>query len=197
MENTEWFDIILGENSPAHTIIKRRIEFMAAEACRQNKAGLVEADAEDIAQQLWLALCQCGDKYDPSRGDVTTFCYQELKTALNTLLRKRFRDSRRVNMDTRPIYIDSDEAKTAGAVPEGGLKGKPLSPPPCNAEECRAFIRGQDELLRPLLLRVLNGERLSIAAMAREVGIPLSTFRRNHFDRVRENFGIFFGYVAD
>ena len=197
MDKQTWFDTIMGEGSPAHEILTRKINYMADDMCRRHMAGLVASDRDDVAQELWLALCKCGEKYNPARGAVTTFCYQQLRSASNLLLRKRLADTRLVNIRTVPVYPNTDEAVKTNAVPEELLMAEPEEKTPYRPSELFAFAERQPEPLRSLLLRCLNGELDSIAAMAREAGIPKTSFVRKYLEPCRRRFAEDFGEVAE
>ena len=193
MENTEWFATIMGEDSPAHKILERKITFMADDLCRRHVAGLGASDREDVAQDLWFALCNGGEKYNPERGAVTTFCYQKLLSAANLLIRKRLADTRLVNLRTRPILIDPEEALQAGAVCEQSLRAEPAERTQFSRSEVYEFVERQDEPVRTLLLRFLRGDITSLAEMARECGLPKTTFMRRVFEPFRRRFLVAFG----
>ena len=193
MENDTWYQVIMDEGSSVYNILNRRINYIADDLCRRHVAGLGASDKEDVVQDLWLALCNCGDKYNPERGAVTTFCYQKLLSAANLLIRKRLADTRLVNLRTRPILIDPEEALQAGAVCEQSLRAEPAERTQFSRSEVYEFVERQDEPVRTLLLRFLRGDITSLAEMARECGLPKTTFMRRVFEPFRRRFLVAFG----
>ena len=192
MDTITWYNTITGEE-PTHSIIERKISFIADDLCRRHVAGLVASDREDIVQELWLALCTCGDKYDPTRGAVTTFCYQRLLSASNLLIRKRLADTRLVHLRTIPVYTDKDEAVKYKALTEDALGTEQDDKTPYRKSELVAFVERQPEPLRSFLSRYMEGDIESLAAMAREVGIPKTSFVRTYLEPCRRRFAEEFG----
>ena len=195
MEKTQWFAAILGEDSPARRILERKIEYMADDLCRRHVAGLGADDREDIVQELWSSLCVCGDRYDPERGAITTYCYQRLLSASNLIVRKRLAETRLANLRTLPIAADRDEAARTHGVTEDALGAAPEGSP-YNAAELRSFAERQPEPVRSLLLRYMDGDLDSVAAMAREAGLPKTSFVRKHLEPCRRRFADEFGELG-
>ena len=192
MDTITWYNTITGEE-PTHSILTRRINFIADDLCRRHVAGLGASDREDIVQELWLALCQSGGKYNPERGAVTTFCYQRLLSASNLLIRKRLADTRLVHLRTIPVYTDKDEAVKHNALTEEALGAAPEDKTPYRKSELVAFAERQPEPIRSFLIRYMEGDVESLAAMAREVGMPKTSFVRKYLEPCRRRFAEEFG----
>jgi RNA polymerase sigma factor (sigma-70 family) len=71
---------------------KTLIEFKARQLSRRR--GLGQADRDEIQQELWLAVVNQADRFDPARASLDTFIDRVVNTAVAMILRDRERQKR-------------------------------------------------------------------------------------------------------
>ena len=91
---------------------KNLIEFKARQLSRRR--GMGQADREEIQQELWLAVVNQADHFDPARASLDTFIDRVVNTAVAMILRDRERQKRAngfqaVSLDA--VSKDDDRSK--------------------------------------------------------------------------------------
>lgn len=198
MEKNDWFSQVVDAKAPHRAVVDRKIRFEAEDLCKKGIAHFSEADREDIIQDLWLGVARGWDKYDPSRGGISTYCYQLIRSARSLLIRKRLAKVRAGGFETVRITQDGDEARSVKFVAEWSIPAaEGTLADKLGRDEIIAFAESQPEPFRSVLLRYMTGELRSITAMADELGVPVSTFRRNYLGKFRKRFEKHFEKVVD
>ena len=159
---------------------KSLIRFKARQLAR--RSGFSRSDEDDLEQELWLALLDKADQFDPQRASLDTFIDRVVNTSIRMILRERNRQKRANGFRA---------ASLGGTISQKGGRPEPLSATLGEADRCRHTGRvPNDDVarkergdavdhaleampgdLRDICRRVMGG---SIASAARE----LQTSRR-------------------
>lgn len=174
---------------------KKFIKYSAKQISRRTEFDRFEAD--DIEQDLWIAVLQNGERFDPSRASLNTFIACIVYSAAAMLIRKRKARKRQSFNNARSL---ERTITTREGQPE------PLSGTVSESESCRrigtefrdeAVRRDDIEAVRAALAelppeiedvyrRLMNG---TVASVARELGISRRCLRSlmaeatSHFEK--------------
>ena len=163
---------------------KALIQAKAGQLCRRREFS--PSEREDIEQELWLAVLQHAERFDPARASLETFLDRVVSRAVAVLLRSRKRRKRGNGM--QPLSLESDFTTTGEGL-------KPLSDtissedvarrlgtqsvdPMARLEETEAVesaLARMPERLRYICRRLMTG---TVASVARELDISRHQVRK-------------------
>ncbi|QEL20683.1 sigma factor [Limnoglobus roseus] len=141
----------------AHDLIRRKARRLA------RRADVFPLDADDIGQELRLALVRALPQYDPARGTVEAFVVTTVQTAVAMLLRERHASKRAVSR-VRPLA--SDVACPFAAADQAAADRR---------LDVHDRLAGLPSSLQPLAVRLTTQ---SLAEAARALGTPRSSLQR-------------------
>jgi hypothetical protein len=90
---------------------RRLIEFKAKQLSRQR--GFQKSDEECLEQELWLAVTQQADRFDPSRASLDTFLDRVIGTSVAMIVRDRHRLKRRPASEGTSLDAPADESENS------------------------------------------------------------------------------------
>lgn len=163
---------------------KALIQAEAGQLCRRKEFS--PSEREDIEQELWLAVLQQAERFDPARASLDTFLERVVSRAVAFLLRSRTRRKRAGGV--LPLSLESDFTTTGEGL-------KPLSDtissedvarwlgtqsvdPMARMEQTEAIdsaLARMPERLRDICRRLMTG---TVASVARELGISRHQVRK-------------------
>jgi RNA polymerase sigma-70 factor (ECF subfamily) len=147
------------------------------------RVGFTEADRADLQQELMIELLRKMKYYDPARGKKTTFMERVLKNHVTTIIRTRIAGSR----SWHRCLTSLDEPLSADATDDASTHLDQISYTDLVGREGIGTVEHEMHPLRIDIARVLDRlpenlrlicERLkeiSVAELAREMGVPRST----------------------
>ncbi len=156
---------------------KALIQAKARQLCRRRDFS--PSEQEDIEQELWLAVLEKAERFDPARASLETFLDRVVSRAVAMLLRSRKRRKR--GNGVLPLSLESDFTSTGE-----GLKplsdtvssedvarrlGTQSADPFARLEQTEAVeyaLARMPERLRDICRRLMTG---TVASVARELGI--------------------------
>ncbi|GAB6185743.1 sigma-70 family RNA polymerase sigma factor [Thermopirellula anaerolimosa] len=163
---------------------KALIQAKARQLCRRR--DFRPSEQEDIEQELWLAVLEKAERFDPARARLETFLDRVVSRAAAMLLRSRKRRKR--GNGVLPLSLESDFTSTGE-----GLKplsetvfladvarrlGTQSADPVERLEQTEAIecaLAQMPERLRDICRRLMTG---TVASVARELGISRYQVRK-------------------
>lgn len=163
---------------------KTLIRAKARRLCRRK--GFRPSEQEDIEQELWLAVLQQADRFDPARASPDTFLDRVVSQGVAMLLRSRNRRKRGHGIS--PLSLENDYTPTGD-----GLKplsdtvsskdvarrlGTQSADPIARLEQAEAVKAAMAKMaarLQAICRRRMTG---AIAAIAREMGVSRYQVRK-------------------
>jgi len=162
---------------------KALIQAKARQLCRR---GFSPSEQEDLEQQLWLAVLQQAERFDPARASLETFLDRVVSRAAAMLLRSRKRRKRGNGIS--PLSLENDYTSTGEGL-------KPLSDTVSSEDVARRLGRQSEdplsrleqqeaieyalaqmpERLRDICRRLMTG---TVTSVARELGISRHQVRK-------------------
>ena len=160
------------------------IQAKARQLCRRKEFS--PSEREDIEQELWLAVLEKAERFDPARARLETFLDRVVSRAAAMLLRSRKRRKR--GNGVLPLSLESDFTSTGE-----GLKplsetvfladvarrlGTQSADPVERLEQTEAIecaLAQMPERLRDICRRLMTG---TVASVARELGISRYQVRK-------------------
>jgi DNA-directed RNA polymerase specialized sigma24 family protein len=143
------------------------------------------AEEEDLRQELWMAVVNQADKFDPSRASVDTFIDRVVNSAVVMLARERQREKRAegylaISIDSTFTSSASKEPIAAQISPDDLYRRTRVVPADPVAvrerkEAVDAALEGMPSELRDTCGRLMKG---SIASASREEGISRRQIRK-------------------
>ena len=183
-------------NKKQETLTKYTMTLVQCKA-RQlvGKAGYTWDDIEDIEQDLIRDLLEHLPKFDPAKATLNTFAVRVVEGKISKLLRDRqaeMRDHRRESFSlNEEVETEDGTVDVFEVVPQDeidlrtGRYNRPAADRAHLLMDMNAVLIG----LSPELRQVADMLRtLSVAEVARELGIPRRTFRMNHLSKLRRAF---------
>ena len=155
---------------------KSLIRFKARQLAR--RSGFSRSDEEDLEQELWLALIDKADQFDPQRASLDTFIDRVVNTSIRMILRERRRQKRANGFRAASLsgtiaqksgrseslgatLGEADRCRHTGSVPNDDMARRERDDAVDHA------LGGMPEHLRDVCRRVMGG---SISSAARELG---------------------------
>jgi RNA polymerase sigma-70 factor (ECF subfamily) len=131
--------------------------------------------AEDVTQEVFIALARNASRFDPSIGSLTTYLYG---VARNLILQRHKRDRAHLEVDIESIHGTTSKALAVDADPSDGLSRSQLS------RQLRlAILKLPVHYREAVVLCELNG--LSYEEAAGVAGCPVGTIR-SRLSRARQ-----------
>ena len=160
------------------------------------QAGYTEDDVEDIEQDLTLDLLERLPKFDPAKATFNTFVAQVVARKCCNLVRYRqaeMRDHRREECSLNDEIDDGEGGQVEHVATisqdEHDLRiGKYNRPAEERTDLQLDIAAALDDLPADLRQVAEMLPTMSIAQVARELGIPYSTFYDSHLARLRKAF---------
>ncbi|GAB6185671.1 sigma-70 family RNA polymerase sigma factor [Thermopirellula anaerolimosa] len=163
---------------------KALIQAKARQLCRRRDFS--PSEQEDIEQELWLAVLQQAERFDPARASLETFLDRVVSRAAAMLLRSRKRRKR--GNGIQPLSLESDFTSTGeGLKPlsdtvssEDAARrlGTQSADPIARLEQTEAIesaMARMPERLRDICQRLMTG---TVASVARQLGISRHQVRK-------------------
>jgi len=163
---------------------KALIQAKARQLCRRRDFS--PSEQEDIEQELWLAVLEKAERFDPARARLETFLDRVVSRAAAMLLRRRKRRKR--GNGVLPFSLESDfTAVGKGLKPLSEAVssedvarrlGTQSEDPMARLEQTEAIeyaLAQMPERLRDICRRLMTG---TVASVARELGISRHQVRK-------------------
>ena len=147
--------------------------------------GYTSSDTEDIEQELTIHCWQRRDRYDPQRGQRSTFWSRIINNKIASMIERRraaMRDYRRETSLKRPVQSPDDEPTDLAALLEEGACRRKPDPSSSEAPDLNVDLHAVVSRLPAEdreLCRLLQD--CSPAETARRIGIPRGTL----YDRLK------------
>jgi len=171
---------------------KALVQAKARQLCRRNFSP---SEREDIEQELWLAVLQQAERFDPARASLETFLDRVVSRAAAMLLRRSKRHKRASGC--QPLSLESDFIATGeGLKPVSEVVssedvarrlGTQSADPIARLEQTEAVeyaLAQMPERLRDICRRLMTG---TVASVAHELGISRYQVR-NALEEARPYF---------
>jgi len=164
--------------------IASHLQAKARQLCRRR--GFSPSEQEDIEQELWLAVLQQAERFDPARARLETFLDRVISRAVAMLLRSRNRRKRGHGIS--PLSLENDytppgeELKplsdTVSREDVARRLGTQSEDPIARLDQTEAIesvLARMPERLRDICRRLMTG---TVASVARELGISRYQVRK-------------------
>ena len=160
------------------------------------KAGLRQCDLDDIKQEFTLDLLERMPKFNPNKASYNTFVARVVNRKLSRLLRDRYmkrRDYRREQCSVNEYVDDGDDgwierAATLSQDDQDRRTDKHVLPE-TERTDLQLDVAQMLSDLPPKLGRAAEMlTRMSVAEVARELGVPRSTFYDTYLAPLRQAF---------
>lgn len=139
--------------------------------------GWTKTDVEDIAQELLLDLVHRWPKYDPTRSDPEAFVAGIFNHHVETMIAARLAAKRDYRRARTSLNVEVGRKKGGRAVVRGDLLPDRADEPGRRkaASDVASIVAQLPDDLRAACRLLMEGR--TVAEVARETGVPLSTLR--------------------
>ena len=160
------------------------------------KAGYTEDDLEDIEQDLTLDLLARLPRFDPAKAALNTFVARCVDHKVSQLLRHRQTERRDHRREACSLHDEIDVGEeepqqrlSAISQDEHDLRTGKYSRPAGERADLQLDVATVLADLPPELREIAEMlVTMSVAEVARKMGIPYSTFYETHLAKLRETF---------